>query len=545
MIIKLTPLIYLELAKFDLSMSDRNSEIQEEEKSSSLSDNIYQNSTENINNILELSEKLKNKEEFNKFINENKKIKEIYESEEKMNEVINDEFTWKLNNDLFKEQTIKILSDVYELKEYNMYPYFDVGYSKIKKSNVIKLYYNKVNVSVEDQNNDKEEKDDFSLIFLADRNTYMFNYKQYPLIIQKDKEDYTLTVSSSDFQNTVDFEFKKGDKISTISFILAELNDELMEVKNDIKRLKNEKDSVNSDEQKKEEYENKLKSYEKILSLTENKYSKESIEYELKKRKTESEILEEKIKSNKIKKENVEEKLNQLKVDIAKYSNYLKRITITIEKNDREFDGFFFSSKDITLENSIGDKLVIPKKSPIIVEAKNIIKYRTIIENIRSKKQLMSSLGFNTEKFYFIGILRGIDVNKEKKDKFNKSIFKDLNMKNMIIIYSENMIFLGQSLRGSSTSINYGEFNEKNLDESKSKNIYDIINQLQNNMNKGFANVQTNIKADMDGFKKEIKADMDGFKKEIKTEINKINMDMSNIKKDISELKNKVNSSNN
>ena len=113
MIIKLTPLIYLELAKFDLSMSDRNSEIQEEGKSSSLSDNIYQNSTENINNILELSEKLKNKEEFNKFVNENKKIKEIYESEEKMNEVINDEFTWKLNNDLFKEQTIKILSDFY------------------------------------------------------------------------------------------------------------------------------------------------------------------------------------------------------------------------------------------------------------------------------------------------------------------------------------------------------------------------------------------------------------------------------------------------
>ena len=164
----------------------------------------------------------------------------------------------------------------------------------------------------------------------------------------------------------------------------------------------------------------------------------------------------------------------------------------------------------------------------------------------------MSSLGFNTEKFYFIGILRGIDVNKEKKDKFNKSIFKDLNMKNMIIIYSQNMIFLGQSLRGSSTSINYGENNEKNLDESKSKNIFDIINQLQNNMNKGFANVQTNIKADMDGFKKEIKADMDGFKKEIKAdmdgfkkEINKINIDMSNIKKDIGELKKKVNSSNN
>lgn len=271
--------------KSDLSMSDRNSEIQKEEKSVSFSEKIHKNSRENIKNVLELADKLKDKEGVNKFINENKKIKEIYQSEEKMNEILNGESTWKLNNDLFEERTIKILSDVYGLKEYNMYPYFDVGYSKTKKSNVIKLYFNKINVSTEDQNNDKEEKDDFSLIFLADMDTYMFKYEDYPFIIQKYKEDfYTLTVSTSDFQNSVDFEFKKGDKISTVSFILAEINDELMEVKNDIKRLKNEKDSLNSNEQK-EEYKNKLKSHEKILLLAQKKYSKESIEQELNKKK--------------------------------------------------------------------------------------------------------------------------------------------------------------------------------------------------------------------------------------------------------------------
>ena len=506
-------------ARSDLSMSDRNSEIQEEEKSASLSEKIHKNSRENETKVRELADKLKNKEGFNKFINENKKIKEIYQSEEKMNEAINGESTWKLNNSLFEEQTIKILSDVYELKEYNMYPYFDVGYSKIKKSNVIKLYYNKINISSEDQNNDKGEKDDFSLLFLEDRNIFMFKYDNYPLIIQKYREDfYTLTVSTSDFQNTVDFEFKKGDKISTISFILAEINDELMEVKNDIKRLKNEKDSLNINEQK-DEYKNKLKSCEKILSLTEKKYSKENFEQELNKKKIDLEILEEKIKSNKIKKENVDEKLIQLKTDIAKYTNLLKRITISIEKNDREFDGFFFSSKKIILQNSIGDKLEIPEKSPILVETKNIIKYKTIIENIRSKKQIMSTLGFDTEKFYFIGILRGIDVNEEKKDTLNKTIFKDLNMKNMIIIYSENLVFLGQSLRGPSTGINNEKKDEKNSDELNNQNLYSIMMQLKNEMNKGFAN--------------------------LKNDINRMETEINNIKKDIIELKNKVNSNDN
>lgn len=239
----------------------------------------------------------------------------------------------------------------------------------------------------------------------------------------------------------------------------------------------------------------------------------------------------------------------------------MKRITITIEKKDREFDGLFFSSKKISLENSIGDKLEIPEKSPIIVEVKNIIKYKAIIENIRSKKQLMSSLGFDTKKFYFIGILRGIDVNQEKKDKLNKSIFKDLYMKNMIIIYSENMNFLGQPLREFSTIINNEKnLDKKNLDESNDKSISDmIIIQLKKEINKGFANVKNEMdrfkkemKNEMDGFKKEMKNEMAGFKKEMKNEINQIkedigniNQEMSNIKTDINELKNKANSGNN
>ena len=515
----------------DIELSGKNSEIQDKKKSISISEKIHQNSIDNIKNVLQLSNDLKNKEDFNKFLKENQIINEIYENEEKMNDTIKGNCTWKLNNDIFEEEAIKILSDFYELTEYNMYPYFDVGYSKTKKSNVIKLIYNQVNLSVVEEKEEKEVKDILSLIFLADRDIYMLKYEDWPLIIQKYRDDfYTLTVLTQDCQNSIDFEFKKGDKISTASFLLAEINPELMEAKNDIKKLKNEKDSLDNKEQK-DEYKNKLESYEKILLLTEKKYSKGSIEHELNIKRIDQTILEEKVKLKKINCEEAENSLKELRDKIDEYSKLLKRIIITIEKKDREFDGLFFASKKITLDNTIGDKLEIPEKSPIIVEVKNIIKYNTIIENIRSKKQLMSTLGFNTEKFYFIGILRGIDVNQEKKEKLNKTIFKNLNMKNMIIIYADKLNFLGKSLRGVTTTINAGE----NLDESSGKNIYEIIIQLKNEIKKDLEGVRNEIKNEISG----IKADMNGFKTEIKTEINQIKTEINNIKKDINELKNK------
>ena len=252
---------------------------------------------------------MKNKEGFNKFIDENQKINKIYENEENITTELKNNCAWKLNNDLFEERAIKILSDFYELTEYNMYPYFDVGYSKTKKSNVVKLYFNQVNLSFKEKDSDKEEKNIFSLLFLADRDTYMFKYETIPIIIQKYKDEfYSVTVSTDDFKNSIDFEFKRGDKISTASFLLYQINPDLMEAKNDIKKLKNEKDSIDNKE-KKEEFKRKLKSYETILLSMEKKYSKENLEFELNSKKNELTLLQEKVNLNKIKNEEAQKNI--------------------------------------------------------------------------------------------------------------------------------------------------------------------------------------------------------------------------------------------
>ena len=452
---------------------------------------------------------------------------------------------WKLNNDLFEERTLEILSDVYELKDYNLYPYFDVGFSKTKKSNVIKVYFNKIDLSVE------KEETTFSALFLDDIDTYMFQFLEMPMIFHKNDGNYfTLTVISKDFKNSVDFDFKKGDtneKVTTTSFTFAELSDDLIEIKNKIKELKNEKDSSN-DKDKKESNDKKLESYQKILKLKENIYSQTNIEMELDKKRNELSILEEretireiedkeeklkkkeeeekrkneeeekrrkeedekrkkeeedknkegeekrkkevkedkkkedeekrkreqkakekkedeekrkkeeeeKIKKEEEEKRNKEQKAKEKKEDeekkikimedIHNYEKLLKKITFRIEQIDKEIDGLFFTSKEIILENTIGDKLKIPQEKAIIVEVKNINKYKTMVENIRIKKKLMSTLGFKTEDLFFVGILRGIDVDEKKKKEINDKYYKELNMQNMIVIYAEKFNFLNVPL---------------------------------------------------------------------------------------------------
>ena len=75
--------------------------------------------------------------------------------------------------------------------------------------------------------------------------------------------------------------------------------------------------------------------------------------------------------------------MTRIKKEIKEYENQLKEFTITIERKDQEFDGFFMSSKEIKLSNTIGDSLKIPAKSPIIVEVKNFLNYAKIIDNIK------------------------------------------------------------------------------------------------------------------------------------------------------------------
>ena len=497
-------------------------------KGKSISDIVCKNSAQNLNNMIELKNNLKKNNYANdlqnnisEFQKKNEEISKLYADEKNVKNLIDKGDNWKLNNDLFEERTLEILSDVYELKDYNLYPYFDVGFSKTKKSNVIKVYFNKIDLSVE------KEETTFSALFLDDIDTYMFQFLEMPMIFHKNDGNYfTLTVISKDFKNSVDFDFKKGDtneKVTTTSFTFAELSDDLIEIKNKIKELKNEKDSSN-DKDKKESNDKKLESYQKILKLKENIYSQTNIEMELDKKRNELSILEEretireiedkeeklkkkeeedknkegeekrkkevkedkkkedeekrkreqkakekkedeekrkkeeeeKIKKEEEEKRNKEQKAKEKKEDeekkikimedIHNYEKLLKKITFRIEQIDKEIDGLFFTSKEIILENTIGDKLKIPQEKAIIVEVKNINKYKTMVENIRIKKKLMSTLGFKTEDLFFVGILRGIDVDEKKKKEINDKYYKELNMQNMIVIYAEKFNFLNVPL---------------------------------------------------------------------------------------------------
>ena len=521
-------------------------------KGKSISDIVCKNSAQNLNNMIELKNNLKKNNYANdlqnnisEFQKKNEEISKLYADEKNVKNLIDKGDNWKLNNDLFEERTLEILSDVYELKDYNLYPYFDVGFSKTKKSNVIKVYFNKIDLSVE------KEETTFSALFLDDIDTYMFQFLEMPMIFHKNDGNYfTLTVISKDFKNSVDFDFKKGDtneKVTTTSFTFAELSDDLIEIKNKIKELKNEKDSSN-DKDKKESNDKKLESYQKILKLKENIYSQTNIEMELDKKRNELSILEEretireiedkeeklkkkeeeekrkneeeekrrkeedekrkkeeedknkegeekrkkevkedkkkedeekrkreqkakekkedeekrkkeeeeKIKKEEEEKRNKEQKAKEKKEDeekkikimedIHNYEKLLKKITFRIEQIDKEIDGLFFTSKEIILENTIGDKLKIPQEKAIIVEVKNINKYKTMVENIRIKKKLMSTLGFKTEDLFFVGILRGIDVDGDKKKEINDKYYKELNMQNMIVIYAEKFNFLNVPL---------------------------------------------------------------------------------------------------
>ena len=45
-----------------------------------------------------------------------------------------------MDDNIFKNRIIKILCDVYDLKEYISYPYFTVEYSYEIKSSIVKIY---------------------------------------------------------------------------------------------------------------------------------------------------------------------------------------------------------------------------------------------------------------------------------------------------------------------------------------------------------------------------------------------------------------------
>ena len=234
-----------------------------------------------------------------------------------------------------------------------------------------------------------------------------------------------------------------------------------------LKKKEEEEKRKNEEEEKRRKEEDEKRKKEEDKNKEGEEKRKKEVKEDKKKEDEEKRKREQKAKE---KKEDEEKKIKIME-DIHNYEKLLKKITFRIEQIDKEIDGLFFTSKEIILENTIGDKLKIPQEKAIIVEVKNINKYKTMVENIRIKKKLMSTLGFKTEDLFFVGILRGIDVDGDKKKEINDKYYKELNMQNMIVIYAEKFNFLNVPL--------IQVKNEKKEKPKEDANLYSMIMDLK------------------------------------------------------------------
>ena len=102
----------------------------------------YQNSKNNVNELNKILQNLKNKKSednklettFNALKEEEENLLQLYLDEDNVkNEIqVKDNFL-NFNDEIFEKRTVKILADVYDLKEYVLYPYFTIEYSPKKK----------------------------------------------------------------------------------------------------------------------------------------------------------------------------------------------------------------------------------------------------------------------------------------------------------------------------------------------------------------------------------------------------------------------------
>lgn len=464
------------------SISKKSEKLNEKSISSiSISSSAYENSTQNLRNLEKIKEGLAIKNEnvdkfeaiYEQMGLEEAKLEKLYEKEERVNkERIETKFT--MNNDIFENRTRKILSDVYDLKEYLSYPYFTVEYCSEKKANIVKIYYYQIDIgpyeemldkknmensdkdTIKDINNitsdkmsmktkkEKSNKKEFErFLFLDDRETYMTCYKGMPMIFQKNKDlFYSVNIISTNFESSAEFLFKKEFGGFTTTFIKADVSKELLKAKGEMTKTKNEIDSLENNENKKKELSIKLAQLNKTYDSMKKKYSKQNLEEVLKEKNEELEKYKEEIKreKNKQKIEKYNTKIVNIQTEIKNCEMLISAITIRIEKRDQEFDGLFFSTKEINLTNNIGDSLTIPPQSPIIIEVKNITNYNTIVNNIRTKKKKLDSLKLNERNFYFIGIIRSLDINEKQKKEIDEKK-KSVGFKNMIVIYPDGLNF--------------------------------------------------------------------------------------------------------
>ena len=232
-----------------LNNENKNFSQNESEKTNSQ----YISSKDNIDNLNELRNNLKGKNKYiDKYQNvltnyelDNKNIKLCYENEENMNKYLekkliekNDAF--KLDNELFELQAKRIFSEVYELKEKILYPYFSVEYSQNKRANTIKIYYYKIEIKSGNNN-------PICFSFPEIKDTFLINFEEKPIIIEKKgDDDFVMSVISKDFNHSIDFQFIKKDDFFQTSLIHADISDELFQSEENVKETRNKIDSLNN-----------------------------------------------------------------------------------------------------------------------------------------------------------------------------------------------------------------------------------------------------------------------------------------------------------
>lgn len=410
--------------KIKISKSNTSaSKISQEENIKNLKKNLLEGSYES--KIIELFEK------------ENKYYSDLIKPNNILDESIikNDS---KFDDEIFEEKVNQIFVNEFNLELLDLFPYFEVVNSKKKYKKVTQISYFKIEC------NCSTDKKNLCYYFLYNRDIFIFNFQDLTIYLSKSEGlPSNIAVILKNFGDYREFKLNKNGKIYELSFQYKDITPELIKVLNLIKNLQ-EKKEKNSEEEK------RIEILQNIKKMLEKKYDEKEINSKKLVNQNEILLLEEKIKYNEIIKasENVRELKEQkalIEEKIKEYDTLLKKITIKIEKVEKELDGFYISTNDITLSNSIDDNLIIPKNSPIIVEVKNNFNYQKIIDNLKEKKKIIKLLGLEDDSFYFVGILRGIKITKIEKLIIQNNI-KDFNFKNTIIIYPEKMKFFGQSL---------------------------------------------------------------------------------------------------
>lgn len=380
----------------------------------------------------------------NMFLKENQNINGLIEKKE-MNEkdiIETIEKTSNFDGEIYEEKVAQIFANNFDVEALNLYPYFEIVNSKIKHKKVTQISYFKIAC---------EKNNMISYYyFLNNRKNYLIKFSDLIIIMTKSQGIINnVSVLKNNYDSPREFILQKGGQSYNLSFQYREIIPELADYIKDIENLKSE---ISNSEHIKEENESilnkeKLEVLEDIKKEYEKKYEEKEIIKKLDSKKIDLKIIENKIKYNNLVKANVEDLKDQyskIKKEIEDLDLLLTKVTIKVEKHEKELDGFFLSTKEIFLENTIGDKLNIPKGKPIILEVKNNSNYQNIIDNIKEKKRIIRLLGLNDDIFFFVGILRDININEEEKNKINKTI-NNFNFKNTIIIYPENSKFLGIS----------------------------------------------------------------------------------------------------